>query len=125
MALAGTHPRMLTGRGSTTDWRFLLVGCGLSRCSHQAHFRFLQPPQRCSEPSGQIRLPRPSRSDRTGVDSGLVLTSTIGTLIESRNLNRFFDELIAKARSRRIHFHDLRHTCASLPYLHRTCPREW
>ena len=102
MALAGTHPRMLTGRGSTTDWRFLLVGCGLSRCSHQAHFRFLQPPQRCSEPSGQIRLPRPSRSDRTGVDSGLVLTSTIGTLIESRNLNRFFDELIARARSRRI-----------------------
>jgi integrase len=29
-------------------------------------------------------------------------------------LNRFFDELIAKARVRRIRFHDLRHTCASL-----------
>jgi integrase len=35
-------------------------------------------------------------------------------VIEPRNLNRFFDELIAKARVRRIRFHDLRHTCASL-----------
>ena len=48
------------------------------------------------------------------VDSGLVFTSTVGTVIEPRNLNRFFDELIAKARVRRIRFHDLRHTCASL-----------
>jgi integrase len=35
-------------------------------------------------------------------------------VIEPRNLNRFFDELIAKAGVRRIRFHDLRHTCASL-----------
>ena len=48
------------------------------------------------------------------IDSGLVFTSTIGTVIEPRNLNRFFDELIGKARVRRIRFHDLRHTCASL-----------
>jgi integrase len=48
------------------------------------------------------------------VDSGLVFTSTVGTVIEPRNLNRFFDELIGKARVRRIRFHDLRHTCASL-----------
>ena len=48
------------------------------------------------------------------VDSGLVFTSTVGTVIEPRNLNRFFDELIAKAGVRRIRFHDLRHTCASL-----------
>jgi integrase len=47
------------------------------------------------------------------VDSGLVFTSTVGTVIEPRNLNRFFDELIAKAQVRRIRFHDLRHTCAS------------
>ena len=33
---------------------------------------------------------------------------------ESRNLNRFFDELVTKAGVRRIRFHDLRHTCASL-----------
>jgi integrase len=48
------------------------------------------------------------------VDSDLVFTSTVGTVIEPRNLKRFFDELIAKARVRRIRFHDLRHTCASL-----------
>jgi integrase len=47
------------------------------------------------------------------VDSGLVFTSAVGTVIEPRNLNRFFDELIAKAGVRRIRFHDLRHTCAS------------
>jgi len=35
------------------------------------------------------------------VDSGLVFTSTVGTVIEPPNLNRFFDELIAKARVRR------------------------
>jgi Phage integrase family len=48
------------------------------------------------------------------IDSGLVFTSTVGTVIEPRNLNRFFDELITKAGVRRIRFHDLRHTCASL-----------
>ena len=48
------------------------------------------------------------------VDSGLVFTSTVGTVIEPRNLTRFFDEQIAKAGVRRIRFHDLRHTCASM-----------
>jgi len=43
-----------------------------------------------------------------------VFTSTVGTVIEPRNLNRFLNELIAKACLRRISFHDLRHTCASL-----------
>lgn len=50
----------------------------------------------------------------TWVDSGLVFTSTVGTVIEPRNLTRFFDELIVKSGVRRIRFHDLRHTCASL-----------
>lgn len=49
-------------------------------------------------------------------DSGLVFTSLIGTVIEPRNLSRFFDELIAKAGVRRIRLHDLRHTCASLQF---------
>jgi integrase len=48
------------------------------------------------------------------VDSGLVFTSTVGTVIEPRKLNRLFDELNIKAQVRRIRFHDLRHTCASL-----------
>ena len=47
-------------------------------------------------------------------ETGLVFTSTVGTVIEPRNLSRLFDGLIAAAGVRRIRFHDLRHTCASL-----------
>lgn len=48
------------------------------------------------------------------VDSGLVFTSSVGTVIEPRNLTRSFDEMTARAGVRRIRFHDLRHTCASV-----------
>lgn len=48
------------------------------------------------------------------VDSGLVFTSTVGTALEPRNLTRVLDELQLSAGVRRIRFHDLRHTCASL-----------
>lgn len=48
------------------------------------------------------------------VESGLVFTSSVGTVIEPRNLSRLFDELTSKAGVRRIRFHDLRHTCASI-----------
>ena len=47
-------------------------------------------------------------------ETGLVFTSTVGTVIEPRNLSRLFDDLMAAAGVRRIRFHDLRHTCASL-----------
>ena len=47
-------------------------------------------------------------------DIGLVFTSTVGTVLEPRNLSRLFDELVGRAGVRRIRFHDLRHTCASL-----------
>jgi integrase len=47
-------------------------------------------------------------------DCGLVFASARGTVIEPRNLNRLFDELSAQAGLRRLRFHDLRHTCASL-----------
>ena len=56
----------------------------------------------------------PEYADLYGPAQREELTSTVGTVIEPPNLNRFFDELIAKARVRRIRFHDLRHTCASL-----------
>lgn len=47
-------------------------------------------------------------------DEDLVFASTHGTVIEPRNLSRLFDALIKTAGVRRIRFHDLRHTCASL-----------
>ncbi len=46
--------------------------------------------------------------------SDLVFTTKHGTPIEPRNLNRAFTLLCDKAGVRRVRFHDLRHTCASL-----------
>ena len=48
------------------------------------------------------------------IDSGRVFTSSAGTILEPRNLSRLFEERMASAGVRRIRFHDLRHTCASL-----------
>jgi len=47
-------------------------------------------------------------------ETGLVFTTTIGTVIEPRNLARVLDALVADAGVRRIRLHDMRHTCASL-----------
>ncbi|WP_405804299.1 tyrosine-type recombinase/integrase [Streptomyces sp. NBC_01187] len=46
--------------------------------------------------------------------SGLIFTTKYGTPIEPRNLNRSFEALSARAEVRKVRFHDLRHTCASL-----------
>lgn len=54
---------------------------------------------------------------------GLVFTTTIGTPIEPSNLRREFDALIEQAGVRRIRFHDLRHTCASLLFAQGVPPR--
>ena len=53
----------------------------------------------------------------------LVFTTSIGTPLEPTNLRRDFDALIAKAGVRRIRFHDLRHTCASLLMAEGVSPR--
>ncbi|MGW0250809.1 tyrosine-type recombinase/integrase [Nocardia goodfellowii] len=45
---------------------------------------------------------------------GLVFTSTRGTPLEPRNVNRAFAELVKKAGVRPIRLHDLRHSCATL-----------
>jgi integrase len=45
------------------------------------------------------------------VESGLVFTSSIGTPIEPRNLNRHFAGLLDKAGLRRIRFHDYADLC--------------
>jgi len=55
-------------------------------------------------------------ADKAWRDSGLVFTTAIGTPIEPRNLNRHFARLLDRAGLRRIRFHDLRHSCASLLY---------
>jgi site-specific recombinase XerD len=47
-------------------------------------------------------------------DDDLVFTTSIGTAIEPRNLNRHYEGLRDKAKLRRVRFHDLRHSCASL-----------
>jgi len=49
-------------------------------------------------------------------ESGVVFASTVGTPIEPRNLNRHFANLLDQAGLRRIRFHDLRHSCATLLY---------
>lgn len=45
---------------------------------------------------------------------GFVFTSTTGTPLEPRNVNRSFTALLARADLRPVRLHDLRHTCASL-----------
>jgi len=47
-------------------------------------------------------------------DDDLVFTTSIGTPIEPRNLSRHFEALRERAKVRKVRFHDLRHSCASL-----------
>ncbi|MGH9117238.1 MAG: tyrosine-type recombinase/integrase [Acidimicrobiales bacterium] len=56
-------------------------------------------------------------------DSGLVFTTTIGTPIDPRNVNRWFAALCERAGVRRIRPHDMRHTCASLLLAQGVSPR--
>jgi len=46
-------------------------------------------------------------------DLGLIFTTSIGTPIEPRNLNRQFGELRQKAGLETLRLHDLRHACAT------------
>jgi integrase len=60
------------------------------------------------------------------VDSGLVFTSKVGTVIEPRNLNRFFDELQLIAKQACAEFAS---TACGIPArpscLRRTCQHAW
>jgi integrase len=53
---------------------------------------------------------------RSWRDSGHVFTISLGTPIEPRNVNRHFASWCELTGVRRIRFHDLRHSCASLLY---------
>jgi hypothetical protein len=58
------------------------------------------------------------------IDSGLVVTSSVGTVIEPRDLNRLFDELITKAGVAAF----ASTTCGAPAHpscLRRTCQRKW
>lgn len=43
-----------------------------------------------------------------------MFTTRKGTPLEPRNINRTFDALLKRAVVKRIRFHDLRHSCATL-----------
>jgi integrase len=56
-------------------------------------------------------------------ETEMIFTSTIGTLLEPRNINRQFEGLVEKAGLPHIRFHDLRHTCATLLLVQGVPPR--
>ena len=56
-------------------------------------------------------------------DTGMVFTSTIGTLLEPRSVSRKFQSALERAGLPRKRFHDLRHTCASLLLVQGVHPR--
>jgi integrase len=47
-------------------------------------------------------------------ESGLVFTTSVGTVVEPRNLSRTFEHLMQQSGVVASGTHDLRHTCASL-----------
>ncbi|MFE3696906.1 tyrosine-type recombinase/integrase [Nocardia tengchongensis] len=72
-------------------------------------------------PDELVRILRQHRRDQLRDDTvqrantlGLVFTSSAGTPIEPRNLNRTFEALVRRAGVRLIRLHDLRHSCATL-----------
>ncbi len=57
-------------------------------------------------------------------DDGLVFTTEVGTLINPSNLRkRSSASLLKRAKLRRIRFHDLRHTCATLLFSRNVHPK--
>lgn len=50
---------------------------------------------------------------RIWADEGLVFTTTIGTALEPRNVNRMWHEICDKAGVEQCRIHDLRHACGS------------
>lgn len=56
-------------------------------------------------------------------DSGALFTSTIGTYVDPRNLNRQFEKVLVQAGLPKRRFHDLRHTCATLLLVQGVHPR--
>ncbi|MBO0891266.1 MAG: site-specific integrase [Acidothermales bacterium] len=99
---------------------------------HRAGGRLVFGPVKSYDSERGVALPRPcltalrehrdrqADERRQAGDSwhehGLVFTTSVGTPIEPRNLHRHFVRMCEKAGVRRIRFHDLRHSCATLLY---------
>ena len=60
---------------------------------------------------------------RLGSGVAQVFTTATGRHVEPRNLNTAFHRLLARSGVRRIRFHDLRHTCATLLLSRGVSPR--
>ncbi|MEU1736520.1 site-specific integrase [Streptosporangium sp. NPDC020145] len=57
-------------------------------------------------------------------DPDLVFTTTIGTALEPRNVNREWDSLVARAGiGRKVRLHDLRHACATFLFAEGADPK--
>jgi integrase len=57
-----------------------------------------------------------SNSGSEWTETGLVFTTLRGALIQPANVNKLFGALSDQAGVRRIRFHNLRHSCATLLY---------
>lgn len=55
-----------------------------------------------------VRLPPPP------FNTGVVFTTSVGTPLEPRNVNRHFYDLLTNSKISHFRLHDLRHYCASL-----------
>ena len=94
-----------------------------SRPDHVGASRYRSPrARRCCLTVGSQELERLTAGD-SWQESGLVFTTSVGTVVEPRNLSRTFEHLVQRSGVRRIRFHDLRHTCASLLLAQGVSPR--
>lgn len=81
--------------------------------------RFVAMPAPCVEAFRRHRVRQEAERMAAGErwrESGLVFTTPIGTPLEPANVNKLFADLCARSGVRRIRFHDLRHSCATLLY---------
>ena len=64
------------------------------------------------------RIEEESKSSRMWQENGLIFPSTIGTPFGQKDVHKDFAKVLQSANLRRIRFHDLRHTAASLMLNH-------
>ena len=81
--------------------------------------RFVAMPALCVESFRRHQRRQAAERESVGdrwQESGLVFTTPLGTPVEPANVNKVFADLCARGGIRRVRFHDLRHSCATLLY---------